>query len=358
MLLPFKHIKKIVFNYFETKRIVKKNLFLIANAKKILEKSNYIISVEKNSINILIVGFKGYNLKLLASSLQKFYQRKIYFYYLKKNNNSENTFNNLIKTIKKNKIKNIILADWTNEILPMPYLAYFKKSKIRIFYNAHDTVSKDYLKRRFLNNKYINISFSKILLIDNPKFIFLSKKDITKKIIYKPLFLHSKLKINYRLIIKRKYDVAFIGQTVDYRDTRLKYLKKIQEIKNINKKIIHRRKQFQNITNTEYFDILGNAKIGLNFSQSVDGHQLKLRVFETLSSGCLLFEEENEQIKTHFKPGIHYVEFNYNNLQDKIIYYLKNQKEMVEIAKNGQKKYLKLKKDCKTTWKFICNAQL
>ena len=165
--------------------------------------------------------------------------------------------------------------------------------------------------------------------------------------------MHSKLKLNYQSILKRKYDVAFIGQTVDYRDTRLKYLKIIQEIKNINKKIIHRRKQFQNITNAEYFDILSNAKIGLNFSQSVDGHQLKLRVLETLSSGCLLFEEENEQIKTHFKPGVHYVEFNYNNLQDKIIYYLKNQKEMIEIAKNGQKKYLQMKKDCKSTWKFI-----
>jgi len=66
-----------------------------------------------------------------------------------------------------------------------------------------------------------------------------------------------------------------------------------------------------------------------------------------------LFEQQNDQIKTHFKPGIHYVEFNYDNLQDKIIYYLKNKEKMNEIAKNGQKKYLQLNEDCKSTWKFL-----
>lgn len=171
---------------------------------------------------------------------------------------------------------------------------------------------------------------------------------------YKPILIHSKLKINYRPSFKRKYDVAFIGQTIDYRDTRLKYLEQIHAIKNINKKIINREQQFQTINRNEYFNILGNAKIGLNFSETVEGlHQIKLRVFETLSSGCLLFEQQNEQIKTHFKPGFHYVEFNYENLQDKIIYYLKNKEEMNEIAKNGQKKYLQLKEDCKSTWRFL-----
>jgi hypothetical protein len=351
MLNLLKQKKKIFLSRLRIIKIYTENKYLNSKAKNFLNSFYNYTKFRTNSNNVLIFGLGDWTTELVTSSLKSFYKKKIYFYFINKNSNTENTFKNLLKKITNNKIKSVILTEWQNDILPLPYLEYLKKRGIKFFYNAHDSLGKYYLRNRFVNIKNIKKSFTKIILIDNPKKIGFSNNKIFD---YKPILIHSKLKINYRPIIKRKYDVAFIGQTVDYRDTRLKYLKKIQEIKNINKKIINREKQFQTINRNEYFNILGNAKIGLNFSETVEGlHQIKLRVFETLSAGCLLFEQKNDQIKTHFKPEIHYVEFNYDNLQDKIIYYLKNKEKMNEIAKNGQKKYLQLNKDCKSTWSFL-----
>ena len=88
---------------------------------------------------------------------------------------------------------------------------------------------------------------------------------------------------------------------------------------------------------------MGRAKISINFSFSVDKHQLKGRVFETMHSGAMLLETKNPQTEMLFNDGIDYVSFsNKEDLVKKIKYYLIHEQERESIAQNGRQKVLKL----------------
>ena len=72
---------------------------------------------------------------------------------------------------------------------------------------------------------------------------------------------------------------------------------------------------------------------------SVDRHQLKARVFETMLSGALLLEERNDQTARYFEDGVDYVSFgSEQELVDKIRYYLKNDERRAAIAESGRRK--------------------
>lgn len=59
-----------------------------------------------------------------------------------------------------------------------------------------------------------------------------------------------------------------------------------------------------------YAETLRRSRISLNFSHSVGGeHQLKARVLEILFSGSLLIENDNQETRSFFVPGVDYVCF-------------------------------------------------
>ncbi len=92
----------------------------------------------------------------------------------------------------------------------------------------------------------------------------------------------------------------------------------------------------QQVTHPEYADIIGRSVISINFSYSVNSHQLKSRVFEVLFSGALLLESENEQTASMFEPMRDYVPFrSKEDLKSKIRYYLDNPAERESIARHG-----------------------
>jgi len=141
----------------------------------------------------------------------------------------------------------------------------------------------------------------------------------------------------FKPIDEKTIDVAFTGRVTGYRSQRKEYLLYLME-RNITGFIC----LFENnlfLSMEESYRMLGKSKIGLNFSFSVNNHQLKGRVFEIMLSGAMLLESENPQTASLFEEGKDYVSFSSKeDMFDKIRYYLKNDAERKRIAENGRRK--------------------
>lgn len=136
---------------------------------------------------------------------------------------------------------------------------------------------------------------------------------------------------------EKDLDVAFMGQISDYRSARRRYLGVLldQGLRVYYSAV----EQAHQPGYDKYFEVLARSKIGVNFSMSVDRHQLKARVFETMLSGALLLEERNDQTARYFEDGVDYVSFgSEQELVDKIRYYLKNDERRAAIAESGRRK--------------------
>ena len=139
---------------------------------------------------------------------------------------------------------------------------------------------------------------------------------------------------------EKDLDVVFLGQANSYRESRRQYINHL-----INNEIdihISIEDRDSQVSYEQYQDKLSRAKIGLNFSFSVDKHQLKGRVFETMLSGAMLLESKNAQTPTLFKEGEEYICFSSKeDLVDKIKYYLKHENERIEISMAGRDRVVK-----------------
>jgi len=152
---------------------------------------------------------------------------------------------------------------------------------------------------------------------------------------------------------KRDIGVSFLGQVDSYRSYRTLY---IQHVINNGPPIYTSLSQrAMQPSHVHYMDVLKRSRIGLNFSYSVDAHQLKGRVFETMLCGAMLMESENAQTSRYFTPMKDYISFDSKeDLVDKLRYYLKHEDERAEIAARGE---LKVRKQYNyfRFWKEIMN---
>ena len=151
--------------------------------------------------------------------------------------------------------------------------------------------------------------------------------------------------------LPRDIEVAFLGQVAGYRSVRMAYIQHMLD-NNVPLccSLMNRGDQ---PSHSDYQDVLKRTKIGLNFSQSVDSDQLKSRVFETMSCGALLMENDNPQTRCYFTPMKDYVSFDSpSDLLDKIRYYLAHDDERREIAACGEEKVRTLF-DATHFWKAI-----
>ena len=178
------------------------------------------------------------------------------------------------------------------------------------------------------------------LIMDNPLLDFGNKhKDLSNDSLI-PMWTPY-VENSFAKPLKKDIDVAFLGQISDYRDKRRAYIEYLME-QNISGYIATLNRD-QQVDHSKYAEILGRAKIGINFSYSVDKHQLKGRVFETMHSGAMLLETKNPQTEAFFQDGIDYVSFSdKEDLLKKINYYLIHEQERESIAQSGRKKVLKL----------------
>ena len=151
---------------------------------------------------------------------------------------------------------------------------------------------------------------------------------------------YSPLNANNFKQFEKSIDVCFLGQIDSYRSYRREYI--LYLMKNNVAGFFSTFNRDNQPSHEEYYEIMAKSKICINFSYSVDKHQLKGRVFDSMLSGTMLLESENPQISTLFSEGIDYAAFSSKeDLLKKIRYYLENEDERLKIAENGRKKCLK-----------------
>ncbi len=81
------------------------------------------------------------------------------------------------------------------------------------------------------------------------------------------------------------------------------------------------------------------SKINLNITLRSIQHAIPLRVYDILGSGGFLMSNFQHDLAYHFVPGEDFVYYeSRKDLLDKIDYYLANDNERIEIAKNAHKK--------------------
>jgi hypothetical protein len=140
---------------------------------------------------------------------------------------------------------------------------------------------------------------------------------------------------------ERDIDIVFFGQVSSYRSIRKSYIEFL-----LNSDVnfyCHTGSKEERFPDDVYFKILSRAKIGLSLSMSVDRHQLKKQLIDTMYSGGLVMSERNPQIASIFLEGEDYVAFSSKEeLLEKINYYLEHEDERNRIAKSGYRKVRQL----------------
>jgi len=212
-----------------------------------------------------------------------------------------------------------------------------KKMSSNIIFFWWDTCTDDFYDTEIRKLEKIK---SIHLILDNPLLDFGEKYKNLNNDALIPLWTNY-VENSFAKPLKKDIDVAFLGQVSAYRDDRRDSIEFLME-QNISGYIasINRNQQ---VGHSKYAEILGRAKIGINFSYSVDKHQLKGRVFETMHAGAVLFETKNPQTEALFQDGVDYVSFSSNeDLVNKIKYYLAHERERELISQSGRQKVIKL----------------
>ena len=209
-----------------------------------------------------------------------------------------------------------------------------KNTKIKIIQVLWDTCGYCIVEFSKMNNPLFDLN----IITDNPKLYFIDGKVKSMSKILSLYTPYSKNSI-FRPGIKI-YDFCFLGQVGSYRDYRNEYLNFLSDncVFKFHISSFDRKNQ---ISHNEYAEILSTSKISINFSLSVDSHQLKGRISESMLSGCLLLESKNDQIVEYFDDGVDFVSFSSKeDLLAKVKFYVINERERVRISNNGRNKVL------------------
>lgn len=81
------------------------------------------------------------------------------------------------------------------------------------------------------------------------------------------------------------------------------------------------------------------SKINLNITSRSIRTGIPLRIFEIMGSGGFLLTNYQEDMLEYFEPGVDFIYYDsYEDLIEKVDYYLSNEKERQQIARNGYEK--------------------
>lgn len=212
-------------------------------------------------------------------------------------------------------------------------LEYLRRKGINLVAIWWDTCSKGFLQSVEPLLPLIDVH----VVPDNPCLVFLGNY----RQYFLPLWVTLAPAIYNNPGVERDIEISFLGQVGSYRSNRKKY---VQRVVDANLPIyLSTSERLRQPSHNQYVETLKRSKIGLNFSYSVDAHQLKARVFETMLCGAMLMESENPQTRCYFTPMEDYVSFDSeNDLVDKLRYYLEHEDERAEIAARGEKKVREL----------------
>lgn len=201
----------------------------------------------------------------------------------------------------------IVLSSWdssVNTFIPVRVLEKIRKNGTRVITINWDTISKNF----WLNYPKWYKKFDLNVVTDNPQQLYYRDLDVRDKSLDKTLFLFTPYHTSEALDDAVKdIDILLTCRVGSYRSNRMQIIKQLL-CANISGTIL----AFESdpiFSWDEYLKLVKRAKMVINFSQSVDGDQLKGRVWLALSEKCLLLESDNDQIKCYFRPEIDYIPF-------------------------------------------------
>ena len=145
-------------------------------------------------------------------------------------------------------------------------------------------------------------------------------------VIAKPLFAAVDEDIFKPLNLKKDISIGFLG--------RIHY----ESRKKLLTHIIQRYKVFTGYSETEYVDLINRTEINLNVGFFNFG--LPNRVFDVLACGGFLLSHKYIGVDNIFEDGKHLSYFTYDDLYDKIEYYMNNPDERVKIGEQGRQEVL------------------
>ena len=146
----------------------------------------------------------------------------------------------------------------------------------------------------------------------------------------------------------QSFDISFVGSYVGaLRPFWLSHIMKIATQHSMTKCMIpHARLAHECPDFDEFARILRHSRIAMNFSSRVltgknsTTRILTGRAWQAIAAGCLLFEEENEPIKTFFTPFVHYVPFaNVAQLKAFLLFFTSHEDYRKRIADAGNDWY-------------------
>lgn len=310
------------------------------------------LSEENETINKILVcryDFYGKNKELKSSDYfyidQYFEQKNINFstFYW---DNPARRFPDIMffKQVLKDRPEVIIMMGYNPRPMNFPGLKTLKLVRntlgVKILSIWGDTGSKSFIKDNIKCFKHD--IFYKHICIDNP-ILDLDLEaigDYERKKFLPKMYTPESEDIYFPIICK-DIDVAFMGQISSYRDYRKEYVDYAQFELSSFKTYFSGINRVNQMDHNMYASMLNRAKIGLNFSMSVDLDQLKGRAIHTMLSGAMLLETKNLQTASLFNEGEDYVSFSTKEeMVDKIKFYLKNNNLREAIARRGREKVL------------------
>jgi glycosyltransferase involved in cell wall biosynthesis len=323
-------------------------LYLIENATGIFISIIDFRRVKQNSNKIVLCRNKYYSINLFEKSMEQYhidetlaymnYQVELFFW------DADCTlFVNQVKLwfrVRRVNPAAIFFSSYTprqKRGSVQPSIMFLRKLKLKVnssfVFLWWDTCSDDFYTQnitRLRNLKAIH------LIMDNPELNFGEGNAKHDGQILIPLYTNY-VKNSFIAPLDKDLDVVFLGQVSSYRHGRREYVEYLME-SNVAGYVSTLDRQHQP-DHGKYAEIMGRAKIIINFSKSVNKHQLKGRVFEAMHAGAMLLETDNTQIKTMFQDKVDYVSFSTKeDMVKKIKYYLDNDELRESIASSGRKK--------------------
>lgn len=250
----------------------------------------------------------------------------------------------------------IILSSYTATYSYMPspaVLRYLKDRDICVVHIWWDTCSRHMAKAFLAIDSYVDIH----VVLDNPCLYFMEE---ALALGFDATHQHTKLvslfyPFEYRRTVggSRDISIIFLGQTGSYRSVRKEYL---EHVADSDLSIVTTQSFASPLNEKDYDNLLLRSKIGINFSESVDSHQLKARVFELMRAGCLVVEQRNDQTAMYFEEGVDYISFSSKEeLLEKLRFFLVNESERVRITAVAYEKASRLYNG-NVFWNAVFNA--
>lgn len=142
----------------------------------------------------------------------------------------------------------------------------------------------------------------------------------------KPLFAAIDETIFKSMNIKKEISLGFLG--------RIHY----ESRKKLLNHIIQRYKVYTGYSETEYVDLINKTEINLNVGFFDFG--LPNRVFDVLACGGFLLSHKYEGVDNILEDGKHLSYFTYDDIYDKIEYWMNNTEERMQIGEQGRQEVL------------------